>query len=357
MDINNTSFPWLELIDYPAFCVKDGVIIAANTLAEQRQFSVGADINRFVTEHREAYQTFEKGSLYLTVDVCGIPFPACVTRTQECDIFHIRRGEDDSALQALALAASQLRIPLANVMASTDHLLSNLENPDSNTRVQAGQINQNLYRLLRIISNMSDASDYALTGNAGMQTTELVSFISEVMEKAQTFFTGTDITLAYTGPSGSVFGTANTEKLERAIYNLLSNAAKFSQPGSTVTATLAHSENRLIFTLCNTIPQELSGQTLWQRYRREPGIEDPRYGLGLGMTLVSAAAALHGGTVLVDHPVPEQTRVTMTIPVVKGSSDNLRSPVLRLSDYAGGRDIGLIELAEVLPYEIYQDIN
>jgi len=356
LEINN-SFPWLELIDYPAFCVKDAVIIAANTAAEQRQFLVGTHIDRFLTEHRDAYQAFEKGSLYLTVDLCGIPCPACVTRTQECDIFHIRRSEDDSVLQALALAAAQLRIPLANVMTMTDHLVSGLEKADDQIQSQAGQINQNLYRLLRIISNMSDASGYANNGSAGTQTVDLVSFISEVMEKAQTFFTGTDIVLTYTGPKGPVFGVANSEKLERAIYNLLSNAAKFSQPGSTVSASLTHNDKRLTFTLCNTMSEELSEQTMWQRYRREPGIEDPRYGLGLGMTLVSAVASLHGGTVLVDHPIPEQTRVTMSIPIVKGSSDNVRSPILHMGDYAGGRDKCLIELAEVLPHEIYQNIN
>lgn len=355
MDTNN--FPWLELIDYPAFCVRDGAIIAVNALAEQRQFRAGMDISEIVTEQQDIYQSFESGNLYLNINVCGVPCPASVVRTLECDIFHIRRTEDDDALQALALAATQLRVPLANLMTVADQLFSNMETRDENTQLQTSQINQNLYRLLRIVSNMSDANGYTQAGKTGMETADLVSLMSEIIEKAQSFFTSTGIKLVYNGPTGSVFGAVNVEKIERAVYNLLSNAAKFSQEGSAVSANLTVNGNRLTFTLCNTNSEDLPKQGLWQQYRREPGIEDPRHGLGLGMTLASAVAAFHGGTILVDTPVAGQTRITMTIPIVKGNADNLRSPVLRMGDYAGGRDRGLIELAEVLPTESYRNIN
>ena len=346
------NFPWLELIDYPAFCVKDGAIIAANTLAEQRQLRVGMDIGEIVTEHQDVYQSFENGNLYLNIHVCGIPCPASVVRTRECDIFHIRRTQDDDALQALALAAAQLRIPLANLMTVADQLFANME---ANT--QTGQINQNLYRLLRIVSNMSDANGYTQAGKSSMETVDLVALMGEIMKKAQSFFANTGVKLVYCGPEGSVFGSVNTEKIERAVYNLLSNAAKFSQDGSTVNTNLAVNNNRLTFTLRNTNAESLPKQNLWQQYRREPSIEDPRHGLGLGMTLASTVAAFHGGTILVDSPAADQTRITMTIPIVKDNSDNVRSPILRMGDYAGGRDRGLIELSEVLPAESYKNIN
>ena len=80
METINHSFPWLELIDLPAFCVKNGAIVAANSPAEQRLLRVGTDIREIVTEHREAYETFESGTLYLTIRVCELPCPASVTR-------------------------------------------------------------------------------------------------------------------------------------------------------------------------------------------------------------------------------------------------------------------------------------
>ena len=87
-----------------------------------------------------------------------------------------------------------------------------------------------------------------------------------------------------------------------------------------------------------------------------PAIEDSRNGLGLGMTLVGATATAHGGTVLLDHPTPEQTRVTLTIPVKKPRGTEVRSPKIPIGDYAGGRDKALLEFADLLSTDAYNNI-
>ena len=69
--------------------------------------------------------------------------------------------------------------------------------------------------------------------------------------------------------------------------------------------------------------------------------------------MISAVATAHKGTVLVDHPSQNQIRVTMTISIMNDKSLSLQSPILRIGDYAGGRDKGLLELSEILPLEFY----
>lgn len=357
METENLMFPWLNLVDRPAFCVKDGVIVALNAAAEGRMLRIGMDVREIVTEHRDAYAEFENGCLYLTVQVGGLPCNAGVARTRDCDIFFIMQDSDDDQLQALALAAQQLRIPLSNVMTVTDRMLSDLTDADGSVRQHANQLNHSLFQLLRVISNMSDAGSYGTSQLNGMQTTDLVSVIDEIIEKAQTFAANTGIQISYTGPNHSVFGLANSEKLERAVYNLLSNALKFSPAGSTVDVKLTRSGNLLSLTVCNFNTEPVDDHSFWSRYRREPAIEDSRYGLGLGMTLISATASAHGGTVLVDHPSPNETRVTMTLAIVNGQANAVSSPVIRIGDYAGGRDKALLELSEILPTDSYENIN
>ena len=349
MDINN--FPWLDLIDYPAFCVKDGAIIAANALALQRQFQVGMTIADIVTEQQDIYESFESGNLHLNVNIYSTPCPAVVTRTPEYDIFRIHRDEDDDILQALSLAATQLNEPLSDLLTLTSQ-----EDFIGKSSKQANRFQKHLYKLLRIVLNMSDAGKYSRTAQAPTETANLVSLVAEIMEKTQTLFAGANIQLAYDGPTAPVFGVVCIERLERAIYNLLSNAAKYAKKGSTVTASLSASKDRLTFTLTNTNATKQPRQNLWQQYRREPDL-DPTHGLGLGMTLASAVATSHGGTILVDNPVPDQTRITMTIPIVKANAETLRSPIVRMNDYTGGRDKGLIEFSEVLPADAYKEIN
>ncbi len=357
METINNAFPWLELIDRPAFCVKDGMIVSTNSAAEHRMLRIGTDVREIVTEHRDAYETFKNGCLYLTITAGDFPCSASVTRTKECDIFLIYQDADDDLLQTLTLAAQQLRIPLSNIMATTDNLFSELSQVSPNAQVQASQINRNLFQLLRIISNMSDAGSYKNKLISGMETVNITAIIDEIIEKTQTISEDSGIVFSYTSSDIPIFGLANEEKLERAIYNLLSNALKFSPEGSTVDVKLTKSGNMATFTITNTNIALVEECEFWHRYRREPAIEDNRFGLGLGMTLVSAVASAHGGTVLVDHPNSGETRVTMTIAIKNNKSGTVRTPKIRIGDYAGGRDKGLLEFSEILPNESYSKIN
>lgn len=357
MEAINQQFPWLELMDRPGFCVKDGVVIATNVAAQNRGLRLGTEITQIVTEHRSTYESFDNGQLYLTIQVGDSLCSACVTRTAECDIFIFEDTAADDQLQALALAAQQLRIPLSNVMLLAGRLLNDPANKDSQTQHQINQMNQNLFQLLRIISNMSDAGTYRETRSSGVACVDLVSVFDEIMEKAQSVSERTGRTICYSGLNVSVFSLANAEKLERAVYNLLSNAINFSPVGSTIEAKLTKTGNCLSFTLCNPSGEPEKCRDFWKCYRREPAIEDGRYGLGLGITLVNAVAASHGGTVLMDHPEVGQTRVTMTLPIVNEPGTTVRSRIIQIGDYAGGWDKALLELSQLLPADSYENIN
>ena len=161
------------------------------------------------------------------------------------------------------------------------------------------------------------------------------------------------ITLRYQGLTEALHCPVDSEKLERGIYNLLSNAIKFSEPGSIIEAQLRHRGNRLSLTVRDSgsgIPSALRG-SLFSRYRRQPGFEDPRHGLGLGMVLIRAAAAAHGGTVLTEH-WDSGTGITLTFSLATPAG-LLRSPTFRV-DYAGERDHSLVEFSDILPPECYK---
>lgn len=357
MKTANKQFPWLELVEHPAFCVKNGTVIATNTAAEHRMIQLNANVDDFLTEHRIIYKNFTSGNLYLTITVGDIPYETSVTHTPAYDIFVMHSKDDESQLKAFALAAQQLRIPLANVMTVTDRLLSGLDVSDSIAQEQAGQINRSLFQLLRIVSNMSDANVYQNALSMSMQTVDFAAVFDEIMEKANALLDNKHIEFHYTSLDAPVFGLANIEKIERAIYNLLSNAFKFAADNTSIDAKLSKNDNYLSFTICSTSSKPAENSTFWTQYRREPAIEDNRNGLGLGMSLVCSVASAHNGTVLIDHPTPEETRVTMTIALKNHISGTVRSTINHIGDYAGGRDKGLLELSDILPSNSYQEIN
>ena len=357
METLEQMFPWLNFIDRPAFCVKNARVVAVNAAAEHRMLAPGTDIGEIVTQHRGEYEQLQNGCLYLPINVGGLICNAEVTRTRECDIFILYQDNDDQLLQALALAAQQLRIPLSNVMAVSDRFFKTFDEEASDAKKQIGQINHGLFQLLRIINNMSDSVSYQNTRNLPVQTVNLTGLADEIIEKVQALSEETGTKIAYSSPASPILTAANEERLSRAFYNLLSNALKFSPDGSTVEAKLTTNGNMISFSVCNPNIADAEDPSFWNQYRREPAIEDSRFGLGLGMTLVSAVATAHGGTVLIDHPEPGFTRVTMTLALTKETSGAVRSPILTISDYTGGRDKGLLEFAEILSADAYKNIN
>ncbi len=354
MEQTNTSKLLLDLINRPAFCVRDGIVIHANQAAKQRLIQVGTGINSLLPDDYEAYKAFSGGCLYLTVVSAGISCGASVTRTDDLDLFQLDQETDSTELKALALAAQQLRVPLQSLMAITEQL----PKCDAKGQKQAGQINQAIHQLHRIICNMSDTNRYFDGVAVRMEMADIAGIFDESAEKLAALARESERTIRFYSLPQAAFGMADREMLIRAICNLVSNAIKFSPKGSTIDARLTRSGNMLSFTIQNQ-GQGIASEVLvniFHRFSREPGVEDSRNGIGLGMALVRSVASAHGGTVLIDQPDSQGVRVTMTIAIRQNQQTSVHSPIrLPIGDYAGGRDPGLLELSEVLPSKLYRE--
>lgn len=343
----------LEMIDRPAFRVREGIITHCNQMARNRQIQEGTPIGQLLPEGSDAYGEYQGGVLYLTLQLGRIDCGATVVRQEDGDIFLLDRDADQSQLQALALAAQQLRVPFSNVMTLADSMFPAIT--DAAQKKQATQMRQALFQLMRLISNMADAERYTGLDAPRYENTELGNFFREIAEKADTSLESANIAIHFTCPEAPIFTMVDRERMERAVYNLLSNAVKFSAPGKTVEVKLRKSGKMAYLTIEDQgdgIASHVQG-SLFHRYMREPAIEDSRFGLGLGMTLVRSVAASHGGTVLLEQS--GGTKVTMTMAIRKDTPGTLRTPILRIGDYAGGRDLGLLEFSETLPTNAYEE--
>ena len=351
MEQNNKVL--LEMMDRPAFIVRDGIIQYANQLAKNRLIQIGDSVNPLIEEHTNAYKALDDGCLYLTLDFGTFTCGASVTRHEDGDIFLMDRDLDTAQLQALALAGQQIKMPLSNIMLLADELLPHFQD-NTKEKELAGELSRGLYQLLRIVGNMTDAERYVSQHLTDLQTTNLTSFLTDVFQKAQTLLEDGSIRLQYEGMAETVFTLADRDQLERAILNMISNAAKFAPKGSVVTARSEVHGKLVRISVENmgeSIPAHIRS-SIFHRYQREPSVEDSRYGLGLGMTLIRSVAAIHGGTVLIDQH--KGTRVTMTVAIRKFVPGGLRSPVLKFSNYSGGRDSTLVELADTLSPSNYE---
>lgn len=349
MEERNQINTMLQLLPQPAFLVEEGMISHVNQAAKGYLLQPGQPFGAMLLSGGAEYAEFTGGSLYVTLSVGGQSFGACVTRVDAGDIVTLEPAAEQPQLQSLALAAKALREPLSGMLSLAELFLPAAAQENETLQAQAAQMNRRLYQLLRIVGNMSDAPGYAHAGR--MECVELCNFLEEILEKTAAVTEQTGIRLTYELPREPIFTMADPEKLERAVYNLLSNAIKFAPEGAAVRARLVHKNKRVYFSVINSAGSTEAPVDPFSRFLREPALEDRRNGIGLGMVLVRATAALHGGAVLVDS-TEGGTRITMTLQVRRTDGNQVHSPVMRF-DYAGEHDHCLMELADVLPPSAY----
>lgn len=340
----------LDLLVQPAFAAEGQTITKVTPAAARLLIREGISLSQILKTGQEEYASFTQGSLYVTLDILGTEWGASVTHTSIGNVFLLDELSDCTGLQMLALAARELRSPLSDAMLAAQQAAGAVDDSLLDT---VSRLNRKLYQVLRLVSNMSDAAD--ISGAGQQQECRMDNLFREVFEKAAYYAAESGFQLTYKGLSEEVSSLANPQQLERAALNLISNAMKFSPKGSTIRCTLTrrgHFLHLQVVNQGNGIPEEIL-PTVFQRYLRQPSIEDSRYGIGLGLLLVRSTAANHQGAVLIDQPEPGTTRVTMTLSIRQGIR-NLNCPLQ--IDYAGEWDHTLVELSDCLPPSSYLDV-
>ena len=329
----------LELMDRPAFCVAGGIITAANKAALARQIPLGEPVEPLLVTGGEEYRDFDRGWLSLRLSCCGEVYDASVSAADGMHIFTLESRDAGEELRLLALTAQVLRNPLGNVMALVEELPGELESE------RLAEIRKGLYQMLRIVGNMSIQTSPRLE----MQDVDAV--LRELWEKAETACESRGVKLRYRGTGRPLYSNIDTQLLTRAIHNLLSNSLKFAADGGLIELELSAGKKYYRISVRDWGTSVGAELDLFNHWRREPGIEDGRTGLGLGLKLVQLAAAAHNGTVWFDRLKGEGFQVILSLPI--NQDGMVRSPRYRVS-YSGDRDPLLLELSDVLPPEFYQ---
>lgn len=359
MENTEETYAMLHQIPSPAFLVRDGIVAEVNHGARQRQIHPDTAVQKLLLTGKEEYPQFQEGCLFLTLSLCGLPCSASVTRIGQLDLFVLEQDSDQSELQSMALAAQVLRGPLSNVMTIADQFFPVINAEGTpHDREQIARMNRGLYQMLRVICNMSDAYRYGCDTVLQGEIRDITALVREQFQATAPLVAHTGVELRFSVPNEAVFCLVDTQKIERAISNILSNAIKFAPKGGYIQASLMRKGRMLYLTVQDSgggIPRELAG-TVYHRYQRQPGIEDSRFGLGLGMVLIRNAAAAHGGTVLTQQGEQGGLKLTMTIPIRQKQDPMVRSPIVN-ADYAGERNHWLLELSDCLPAELYRSEN
>lgn len=345
----------MDMIDHLqqiAFCVRDGIIVKVNAAAANRMIETGMQIEPLMETGTEEYRNFSDGCLYMTLTICGQKLAFSVTHKNGFDLFQLEKDESD-VFRALALAAREMREPLNAIMIAS-HCLFPKKAGDSDADMHIGHMNRATMQLLRLISNLSDAGKYADAESVPKQIENVPILLDEIFAKSAAAAEHIGKAVRYNGISENILMSVNAELLERAVLHIIDNALIFTPANGIIQASLQRRGNKLLLSIQDNgcgIDESIRGN-LFSRYTREPGLEESRNGIGLGLVFARSAARHHGGTVLVDQPGACGTRITLMLPIQSGNVSEVRTSVLTV-DYASERDHVLTEFSNILPPKLY----
>lgn len=185
------------------------------------------------------------------------------------------------------------------------------------TYAQAVIALRNSRRLLRLVNQLLDLQRL----DAGrMQPTfrpcDPVEFITEVVEAFRPYCERKQLTLVtHLDPCPPLY--LDFEKFDKVLYNLLSNAMKFTAAGGVITIGLKTANNGCIIEVQDTGIGIREDQLvhLFERFRQADGSANRSYeGTGLGLALVKELVEIHGGEVSVASTYGHGTTFKLTIP-------------------------------------------
>lgn len=252
--------------------------------------------------------------------------------------------------EILASVACQMRLPLNNIGLAAQWLLS--EEAGERERRSAAILQQSYYRMMRLADQLSAAALLEGKAPACKANVAVDRWLESRCLEAEGLFREKNVTLTRRCDlPGHIVGL-DEEQLDRLLWNLLSNALKFTPEGGAVTVTLRRAGGQLLLTVSDTgcgIPEDKM-DTVFDRWHHGLTPDPVRYGVGLGLPLCRAVAEAHGGRLMLDSREGEGTTVTVALPDRRAEESELRQSG---GDYAGGHSRVLLALSDALPYTAF----
>ncbi len=221
-----------------------------------------------------------------------------------------------SKLMFFTNVSHDLRTPLT-LIAEPVSQLATAENLTAGQHTLIKIADKNVKILRRLINQILDFRKYE-NGKLDLHLTE-IDFSKAIRDWMESFYTiarKRDIKLSLIVPEKDTSTVAiDAEKLERVVFNLVSNAFKYTPDNGTITVSYDNDGSCMTLKVADTgkgISQRDLGN-IFDRFYQVDRVHPN--GSGIGLSLVKAFVELHGGSISVESALDKGSTFTVVLPV------------------------------------------
>jgi signal transduction histidine kinase len=258
------------------------------------------------------------GSVRSTIVVSAAPADGRQVQLlrDETELEAVRRARDG----VLGNISHEFRTPLAAQLAAIEMLRDGIStlSPAEQSNLLLN-IERGVLRLMRLIDNLLES----VRIEAGQltlrqQEVDLEATVREATELLRPLLEQS--TLKVNIGLGALAGRTvpgDAQRLQQVFVNLLSNAAKYAPPQSTIDigAQLLGSAVEVWVEDAGPGPPAGDPQVLFERFRRGENTEPDAAGLGLGLWIVRSIVERHAGSVRLERLATARTRFVLSLPL------------------------------------------
>ncbi len=229
-------------------------------------------------------------------------------------------AEDASKLkdEFLATMSHEIRTPLNAVLGWTQ-ILRTQSNVQSRERALE-VIERNASSQLRLVEDLLDMARI-ISGKLRLdvRSIDLKAVVQAALDVIEPGAVAKQVAIETRFDESAIPVNADADRLQQAIWNVLSNALKFTGPGGTIRVTVTSEVSTATVVVADT-GQGISADFLpyvFDRFRQADASTSRRHGgLGLGLALTRQIVELHGGSIGAESDGPN-----------KGAEFSIRLPV------------------------------
>lgn len=221
----------------------------------------------------------------------------------------------------------ELRTPLTLILGPAKQLMEEGNSSDYQ-KSRYNLIHQNASRLLNLVNQVLDFRK-AQAGELKLKVskTDIVAYSKNIFDSFKELAYNKKITLNFVSEEENITGWIDTDKYDKILYNLLSNALKFTNKYGNVDLFIRlkdDAEGVLIVEVSDNgigIPIK-SQEKIFKRFYQVSNSQEHNTGSGIGLSLVKSLVQLHKGTIKVVSTPGKGSTFTVEIPMDRSFYSN-----------------------------------